>query len=354
MTPPGKILLIRLSSLGDILHAVPALRSLRGAFPAAQIDWLVDERMRFLLGAFGGIDHVIGIDTRVLASRPADPRGWRAAARVVRRLRAERYDVAIDLQGLVKTAVLARLSGAPRRIGFPRAAVKESPAAWLYNEFPSAPLEEIHVARMNLALAAAAGGAAVALDAPLETSDAARAAVERLLEREQLSDFVVINPGGGWPTKLWQPEKYGELARRIGAELGLQTVVTTGPGEEDLYRRIAASCRAPAPRHLQVQFLELVPLCRRARLFVGGDTGPFHLACAVGTPAVGIFGPTSPVRNGPLSSEDEVVVHELACSFCYGRRCPTANECMDITVSEVFEAVVRRLDSSRRSGSASR
>jgi heptosyltransferase I len=153
----------------------------------------------------------------------------------------------------------------------------------------------------------------------------------------------VINPGGGWPTKRWSAQRYGNLADKIAAELGLPAVVTTGPGEEALYQAIAASCRASLPRHFTVSFLQLIPLFKRTRLVIGGDTGPFHLACALGTPVVGIFGPTSPARNGSWRSGDEVVAHTLPCSYCYGRTCPTANECMDISVDEVFAAVVRRL-----------
>jgi ADP-heptose:LPS heptosyltransferase len=166
--------------------------------------------------------------------------------------------------------------------------------------------------------------------------------VESLLIRNQLKEFVVINPGGGWPTKRWDPQSYGRLAKRI-QQLGLPVAVTTGPGEDSLFQAVAESCGVPSPRHFPVSFLQLIPLLKRARLFIGGDTGPFHLACALGTAVVGIFGPTSPVRNGPWRSGDEVIAHALPCSSCYGRSCSRNNECMNIPVDEVFAGVVRRL-----------
>ena len=125
--------------------------------------------------------------------------------------------------------------------------------------------------------------------------------------------------------------------------MNLPVVVTTGPGEESLYENLAAQCGGKQPDHFQLSFLQLIPLLRKAGLMVGGDTGPFHLACALKTPVVGIYGPTCPVRNGPWGEEDEVVVHSLPCSRCYKRKCPEDNACMDITVDEVFAAVTRRL-----------
>jgi ADP-heptose:LPS heptosyltransferase len=138
-------------------------------------------------------------------------------------------------------------------------------------------------------------------------------------------------------------QRYGDLAKRIITELGLPVVVTTGPGEETFFGSIAENCGGSRPHHFPVSFLQLIPLFRKARLVIGGDTGPFHLACALGTPVVGIFGPTSPVRNGAWRSEDEIVAHTLPCSSCYGRSCTAKNECMDIPVNEVFAAVARRL-----------
>ena len=345
MKAPERILVIRLSSLGDILHALPAFTSLRKSFPAARIDWLVEQRNRFLLSAVPGLDNIISIDTASPQSRPFDVASWRGLCRTVRDLRGRKYDLSIDFQGLTKTAFLGRLIGSPVRAGFGKLLVWEKPAHWLYNRRLDRVEGDRHVVEINQQLAASVGAvtgySAVDLMSPPEAIHAA----EERLTGLQLSDFVVINPGGGWPTKRWSPERYGLLAARITRELGQRVIVTTGPGEEELFREIAKNCSVQ-PHHFAVTFLDLIPLIRRSRLFIAGDTGPFHLACALGTPVVGIFGPTSPSRNGPWSPHDRCAVRVLPCSFCYGRACPTRNECMDISVDEVFALVTARLGAS--------
>jgi heptosyltransferase I len=344
MTHSPKILIIRLSSLGDMLHALPAAHSLRDAFPEAQIDWLVESRFAFLLGAVEGISRIIPIDTRTVRSNMLQRRSWRLLWEPLRRVRGAGYDIVIDCQGLLKTAWMSVISGAAIRIGFSRELVRERPAQWFYNRTVEKPSLPVHVASLNLLLAEKAGARLMQLTSCLKARDADVDAVTCRLARAQLSRFVVINPGGGWPTKRWSPGRYGDLAEQIQTELNLPVVVVTGPGEESMYREIAGRCHGRPPVHFDLSFLELIPLFERAKLVVSGDTGPLHLACAVGTPVVAIMGPTSPIRNGPWSPEDKTVAHTLPCSFCYGRSCPTMNECMDIRVEEVFAAVVSRLE----------
>jgi len=344
MTHRHSILIIRLSSLGDIIHALPAFESLRATFPQSRVDWIVEQRLAYLLEAVEGIDEILPIDTRSLRTHPGSSAQWRQLWAPIAAARARRYDLAIDFQGLLKTALLAFLCGARERAGFSKELVRERPAHWFYQTTLKQPASEEHVARLNLLLAEKAGAKPGELRAHLHANNKDTRAIESRLVQEQLFDFIVINPGGGWPTKLWKPAHYALLAIRIETELGLRIIVTTGPGEELLYEQIAENCKSMRPAHYQVPFLQLIPLFQRARLLVAGDTGPLHLACAVGTPVVGILGPTSPIRNGPWNPSDEVVVRRLPCSFCNGRTCPTANECMDISVEEVFGAVVRRLE----------
>jgi lipopolysaccharide heptosyltransferase I len=344
MNASPKILIIRLSSLGDILHALPALADLRATFPNAKIDWLVGQKARFLLSAVQGLDGIHALDTSALPRFPFDRSAWARSWDLIRSLRSRRYDYSIDFQGLLKTAFLGFLSGAGHRLGFSGDLVREPPAHWFYHRTLKKPENQCHVLELNRRLAGLAGAHAGSPMPDFLIPEEDSHHVNSLLKREQLRDFVIINPGGGWPTKRWNPARYGALAARIESELGLPVVVTTGPGEEDFYKTITEHCGASAPRHFTLSFLQLVPLLKRARLFVGGDTGPLHLACALGTATVGIFGPTSPVRNGPWKDGDEAMTHTLKCSFCYGRSCPTNNECMDISVDEVFEAVLRRLE----------
>ncbi|MBN1566529.1 MAG: glycosyltransferase family 9 protein [Acidobacteria bacterium] len=339
---PG-ILIIRLSSLGDILHALPAFEALRKAYPGSKIDWLVAGKCRFLLSAVRGIHEVHVLDTSALLRFPPDRHAWKKLWDLIRNMRSRHYDLAFDFQGLLKTAILGLLSGARTRLGFSRELVREFPAHWFYHRTLSKPQEPVHVLQLNRMLAELAGTLSVSSPVDFLVPEADLQFVDSLLKREQLTDFVVINPGGGWPTKRWSLERYGDLAKRIKSELGLKVAVTTGPGEESYYRTIAERCGNDAPSHLHISFIRLIPVLRRARLVIGGDTGPFHLACALGVAVVGIFGPTSPIRNGPWTSGSEAIAHTLPCSFCYGRICATKNECMDISVDEVFAAVVRRL-----------
>ncbi|MBN2320424.1 MAG: glycosyltransferase family 9 protein [Acidobacteria bacterium] len=344
MTDPSKILVIRLSSLGDILHTLPAVSGLRASFPDARIDWLVGKPAAFLLSAVRGIDAVHIFDKAAVFPSPFRRDSRYPLRNLIRRLRAEQYDFSIDFQGLLKTAFLGFMSGAATRIGFPKSLVRESPAHWFYHRTPVKPGKAVHVIELNRLLAGCTGHeiAPAAFDFVTDEKDARY--VDSLIEKEALHNFIVINPGGGWPSKIWKPEYFGQLADRIQRELNFQVVVTTGPGEESLYEALAAHCRGKRPIHFQISFLQLIPLLRKARLMIGGDTGPLHLACALNTAVVGIYGPTCPVRNGPWGNNDEAVVHTLPCSLCYKRTCPADNACMDIPVDEVFAAVTRRLE----------
>lgn len=337
-----RILIIRLSSLGDILHTLPAFSSLRTALPEARIEWLVSKRCSFLPAAVRGIDALHVLDTSSLLSFPPDIDAWRRLGTLIRELRTRPYDFVLDFQGLLKTAFLTRLTGSGVRLGFSKELVRERPAHWFYNRTLEKPPVQIHVLELNRMLASLTGTELSPGSVEFLVSPEDAQYIHSILDKEQLLKYVIINPGGGWPTKRWDPARYGGLANRIQAELGIPVAVTTGPGEENLFRTIAESCD-PAPRHFPVSFLQLIPLLERASLFIGGDTGPFHLACAVGTPVVGIFGPTSAVRNGPWGNADEVVTHTLPCGSCYGRTCSRNNECMDIAVEQVFDSVVRRL-----------
>jgi heptosyltransferase I len=344
MSKSPKILIIRLSSLGDILHALPAFVDLRKSFPNAQIDWLVGKKFEFLLSAVRGIDGIHAIDTGSLLRFPINGSAWRQGRRLIRSLRSQSYDYSLDFQGLLKTAILGCLSGARTHIGFSKDLVREPPAHWFYTRKLQKPGESMHVLALNQLLAELAG-AKRSIFSPLDlvAPEADTSYVKSILGEKRLRNFAVINPGGGWPTKRWRPERYGTLAAKIQDDLKIPVVVTTGPGEEAYYSTIAKYCDKPAPHHLQISFIQLIPLLKKALIFIGGDTGPFHLACATGTPTVGIFGPTSPVRNGPWRNEDQAVTRKLPCSCCHKRSCATDDDCMDIAVDQVFAAVRRRI-----------
>jgi lipopolysaccharide heptosyltransferase I len=319
---------VRLGALGDIVHAVPALAAFRRTWPDARIDWLVSARHQVVLDFVAGLDERIVVDT---AS------GWRLLPAAIRGLRRRRYDAVLDLQGLLKSAALARASGARRVIGFGRGALREPLAGLFYSERHLVD-DRGHVVRKNLALAAAAGAADTdVIEFPLRIPDGPDVGA---------APYVLLNPGAGWPNKQWPAACFAVLARRIADRYGWRSLVLWGPREEQLAASIAASSSGAAEQAPRTTIGDVLALARGARLLVSGDTGPLHLAAAVGTPIVGVFGPTSPARNGPFDPADVSISRFAECVCHHERRCRRAEACIDaITVDEVAAAVDRRIAS---------
>ena len=216
-----RILVVRLSSLGDVVHAVPAVAGLRRTFPDARIDWLVDDRYRELVDLVAAVDRRIGVPRTRLARLP----------RLVRGLREARYDVALDLQGLLKSALLARSAGAPRLIGLERTHLRERPAGWLYSETPRLG-NPVHVIERNLALVACLGVRAGPVEFPIaERSSAVVREARDALGADRARPFALVNPGAAWASKRWPPARFGALARGLASTRGLRSVVLWGPGE---------------------------------------------------------------------------------------------------------------------------
>ena len=326
-----KILIVRLGALGDIVHTVPAAAALRRGLPSAQIDWLVDERHR------EAVDLVHGIDTRIAV----DPSGkWRELPAIVRRLRATHYDAALDFQGLLKSAVLARLSGAVRVAGFSRHALRERTAAVFYTEHRGVPRGQ-HVIGKNLRLASVLG---------VDVSDVAFPFDVPRQQPAVDGPYAILNPGAAWPNKRWPPGCFGEIASWLRDRHGLPSLVLWGPAEGDLARAVAEASGGAARPAPPTRIGDVLALARGARLMVSGDTGPLHLAAAVGTPIVGLYGPTSPERNGPWRSADVSISRNRECVCHHQRRCHLRHRrpCIEhITVAEVREAIDQRLRTPR-------
>jgi len=324
------ILIVRLSALGDIVHAIPAAAALRRAFPAARIDWLLDARHRDIVDLVTAVDRVVTVRRSTLG-------GW---TQVLRELRATRYDVALDFQGLVKSAVLARGSGARRVAGFSLWHLREKTARPFYTSAEDA--EGGHAILKNLRLLRSLGVDDLRIEFPLAPVDSP--ALHTL--RRSIGDgrFALINPGAAWPNKRWPPERYGALAATIREQIGLVPTVLWGPGEETLAQAVVAASREAAILAPPTTVRDIVALSRAADLFVAGDTGPLHIAMAVGTPTVSLFGPTDPMRNGPWSASDLVVSRADRCGCHIDRRCHQPNWCLeDIGVAEVAATVQQRL-----------
>ena len=327
-----RFLLVRLGSLGDVVHAIPAAAALRTGFPDAQIDWVVDPRYVELLSLVRGLNRSIPLDSRT------DPR---AIWHTIRSLRTARYDVAIDFQGLIKSGTVARVAGAPVRIGFPRAHLREPAARFFYTQTPD-PGAARHVIAKNLSLLAAVGVTTTAIDFPLDIPRGA--AVDALLTAAGSEGYALINPGAAWPNKRWPPDRFGAVAAALRERYAIRSAVLWGPGEESLAAAVVAASAGSAAVAPPTTIPDLFALSQRAALLVSGDTGPLHIAAAVGTPIVALFGPTWSDRNGPWSPADVTIARTETCVCLYERRCRRPPPCIDeITVAEVVSAIDRRL-----------
>lgn len=326
-----RILLVRLGSLGDIIHALPSAAALRETFPEARIDWAVESKWARLLQGNSDLTNLVVVDR-------GKPGGFRAA---MREIRAAGYDCAIDFQALYKSALLAFVSHAPRRIGFKSSYAREGLAAALYTERlnPRGPHKVDH----NFTLAERAGARSLTGGFPLTIDPEDEEQVDGEVARQRISEFFVLNPGGGWLSKCWPAARYGELHRKIVERFGWLGIVAFGPGEESLARETIAAAGNPPPVAMPFGLGPLMALLRRAKFVVSADTGPLHLAAALGSPVIGLYGPTDPSRNGPYGSRDVVVRNPHASVTTYQRGASYSPAMMSITVDQVLNAIERRL-----------
>jgi ADP-heptose:LPS heptosyltransferase len=259
-------------------------------------------------------------------------------------LRRERYDVAVDLQGLVKSAAFARMSGAARVIGFGRAHLRERLAAGFYSEAWE-PRDVTHVIDKNLSVLALFGIAERRRRFPIVVPESAACepVVERV-RREGLRGYALVNPGAAWPNKQWPPASFVEMALTLATRHALLPVVLWGPGEQAMASGVVEASNGTAMVAPPTGIGDLLALARGARLMLSGDTGPLHLAAAVGAPVVALFGPTDPARNGPWDAADISLSRYADCVCHYQRQCRRSRACIeDISVEDVRAAVDRRL-----------
>jgi heptosyltransferase I len=354
---PTRILIVRLSALGDIVHAVPVLTALRRQEPAVKVDWLVEEAYAPILALVDGLHQRVvvraetGQSLSPNASRdcPLFSRSASGYLRAVAFLRRQHYDVALDLQGLIKSAVWARASGARRVIGFAREHLREPQAARLYHEHVTPP-HPAHVMQKNLAVARHLGAAPAPAILPLrpDPTPALATAMRGLLDG---APYAVINPGAAWPNKRWPGERFAALSHALLHEHGLVSVVTWGPAERALADEIVALANGAARLSPPTSVGELAAVMQGASLVVSGDTGPLHIAAAVGAPVVGLYGPTWPERNGPWDPGDEVISRADRCQCHHKRQCLIGAPCIEsISLEEVLAAAGRRIERQKTKG----
>jgi heptosyltransferase-1 len=323
-----RFLVVRLTALGDILHTVPAVAALRAAHPNAKIDWVVERKWAPVLEGSPAINEVI----------PFGRRSVLGAIECVQRLRENHYTCAIDFQGLYKSSILARLSGAERRIGFDRAWAREEGAAMFYTErmIPAGR----HVAELNYSLAEQAGASRPATpEYPLRVPAGGAASIRaRLHDLGIGGEYIVVGPGGSWRAKCWPAERYGEFCREVEKKNDVRVIVIYGPGEKSLAEEVVRAAAPALPTIIATTIEELMGLLAHARCLIAADSGPLHLAAALGTPVVGLYGPTDPARNGPFVPGAVIVDKAWPEEISYKRRSDYSAAMLRISVEDVLAA----------------
>lgn len=291
------------------------------------------------------ISRLIEVDTHSIRSSWSPERILSEIKRQASDLRSGRYDIAIDFQGLLKSAAIAQISGAKRRVGFDKTNLREPAARLMYSDKVVVP-RAINVIDKNLALVREA----LEIDAtdvyefPIATSAEHRLEAEAIAGRPA-RPFALLNPGGGWATKLWRAADFGRLAKRIREEAGIEPIIVTGPGESHLADEARENAGGIEMIHAEPSLKGFYELAKRAAVYVGGDTGPTHIAVAAGAPVVGIFGPTEWWRNGSPRADDICVGRDdIGCRVDCHRRTCSKWICMDISVDTVFDTVTRRIE----------
>jgi heptosyltransferase-1 len=363
-----RILLVRTSSLGDVVHALPVLAALRRHLPAARLGWVVEEPYAPLLAGHPDLDELIVVRLRRWRKRPLGPRALTEMAAFLAALDRFAPQVVLDLMGSHKAAAIAALSLAPRRIGLGRSFRREpSSSMWLSETVPAQgahavdralslldalglPSEpaDFGGAKLFRAGTAAGGGAGVstlagagalppaAADLPSAWGAVAQATGGR---------FVLLHPGAGWGNKAYPAAWWGEALDRLYAATGVRALVAAAPGEEPLAAAVATAAGAAAEPVPAPDLPALAALLRQAVLVLGGDSGPTHLAHALGTPVLMVMGPTDPERHGPYGAPERAIHRRLPCSFCY-RRFAEAKACLlEIPPRSIAERAAALLDS---------
>lgn len=328
-------LIIRLSSLGDVIHTLPAFAALRKKYPEARISWVVEEKGKEILDLVPSLDRIVTVKLKrwKLGSR----KFWQEFVKLKKEIR-DKDQVAIDFQGLIKSAFMAYISGARKRIGFHRKNLKEQQASLFYTDSLDMIPEKDHVIGKNLKLLSLLGIEAGSYEFPLEIPVESSEKIETLLKKlgyDAKKKLVLLNMGAAWETKRWYADRWVQLVRMIGKDRLFPILLWGSEVEKELAEEVEEKSGVPIVPPLTLK--EVMALIKKADVLISGDTFALQAAGALSTPVVGLFGPTTPSRNGPFREHDRVVFHELECSHCYKRICSRL-ECLDKIIPEEVTA----------------
>jgi lipopolysaccharide heptosyltransferase I len=334
--PPQRVLIIKPSAIGDVVHTLPVWNLLRKHWPASQISWLVTPTCAGLLDGQPGLN-VIRFERGRLA------RAWRSRTgaselKSLRQSLRHQFDLVIDLQGLFRSGWMAWETRAPVRVGFANA--REFAPLFYTHRVPIETPDQ-HALSRYLKVIEALGCPTSPIEFPFVVTEADRAHVDRLLPGD--ARFAVLLPGTNWPTKRWPAERFAELVEPLRKRLGLASVVAGGPDAMPIAQQMPGVTNVVGRTTLP----QLVALLERGSLVVANDSGPMHIAAALGRPLVTLFGPTNPVRTGPYARDDTVLRLAIPCSPCYSRTCAHQSCLRWLGVEPVLELARRQLAKDR-------
>ncbi|GBC93819.1 Lipopolysaccharide heptosyltransferase 1 [bacterium HR15] len=334
-----RLLIVKTSSMGDIVHASPVAAALKRAYPHLKIGWVVEDRFTGVLEGSPCIDRLHQIPYQLIYFRTFSRAAWQAFRSLVREIRAERYQVALDLQGLIKSAIWGALGKVPVRLGGHR--MREG--TWLFmKRLPIPDLPNQHVVLQYLEATRWLGvEQPLPVEFPLFIPEEARQSVRtKLLPLGITAAFVSMNPSAGREWKRWHIANFAELSDRVEAAFGLPVVFVGGPGDKPLEEQLHRLKQHPLRSLIgRTSIKEVMAVVAQSAVHICGDTGTAHLAAAFGVPCVALYGPTNPDRTGPFGQRAHVLYKRPMCRRCPPDRC-LRRECLQwITVDEVLQSI---------------
>lgn len=340
-----RVAIVKLSSIGDVVHALPVSVALKRSFPHLQITWITEERCAEMVTGNPYLHEVITIPGKAWRHGAWHPRTWQEVRRVAGVLRSRRFQLTIDLQGLLKSAVVAWLTGAPIRIGYHW----QREGAWLFNQVVPKEPTSVHVVQEYLDVARYLGAETEPVEFPLYIPPEAEASACHLLEEGGIrppDSFISINPSAGQPFKRWRTERWAEVITQIDRRYQMPVVLVGGKADRSLADDIRSQTSAPFVDTVgRTNLKELAAILRRSVVHLCGDTGSAHISVALGRPVIGLYGPTNHLRTAPYGQEHRMITHKLECPVCNSHKPRREHsDCMDmITVSEVMRMLERTL-----------
>ncbi|MCS6949359.1 MAG: glycosyltransferase family 9 protein [Armatimonadota bacterium] len=339
-----RVAIVKLTSIGDVVHALPVSAALKRTFPHLQLTWIVEERCAEMVTGNPYLHEVIPVPGKAWRHGAWHPRTWQDVRRLLNTLRSRHFQLTLDLQGLLKSAVVAWLTGAPLRIGYHW----QREGAWLFNRVVPKEPTSVHAVQEYLDVARFLGAETEPVEFPLYIPPEADEKVLTLLKQEGISTpegFLSINPSAGQPYKRWRMERWAEVISHIHRRYGLPVVLVGSRADRPLVQEIRRQTNAPFVDMVgRTNLKELAALLRRSAVHLCADTGSAHISVALGRPVIGLYGPTNHLRTSPYGQEHRLLTHKHECPICQAQPRREHSDCMDrITVTEVMQMLERTL-----------